>query len=52
MEYTPEMIDALAVQLRGALKVAENIPDHVREAAEKFTDSLDKWSEELRKAGS
>lgn len=48
MEYTPQMIDALAIQLRSALKVSENIPEHVRDAAGKFTDSLDRWSEELK----
>lgn len=48
MEYTPEMIDALAIQLRGALKVAEGVPEHVMDSASKFTDSLDQWSDELK----
>jgi len=50
MEYTPEMIDALAIQLRSALQLSENIPDNVRDAATKFTDALDVWSEDLQKA--
>ena len=50
MDLTPEMIDAAVIQLRGIFATAENIPDYVKEDGEKFLSSLDRWSEEKKKA--
>jgi hypothetical protein len=48
MKFSPDIIDALVIQLRQALEGAENIPKSVMESAQQFTDKLDSWSEDMK----
>jgi hypothetical protein len=50
MNLTPEMIDAAVIQLRMVFEHAENVPGDVRDAGKIFLDTLDAWSERLKKA--
>jgi hypothetical protein len=45
---SPEMIDASIIQLNTMLDTMPNIPDYVKEDGKNFTESLDKWANELR----
>jgi len=49
MKLTPEMIDALVIQLRTAFEYGEGIPDNIRASGKVFLDDLDAYSEELKK---
>lgn len=49
MKYSPEMIDALTIQLRGALSVSsEDVPKSVSDAASTFCEKLENWSENMK----
>ena len=49
MKYSPEMIDALTIQLRGALSVAsDDVPKSVSEATGNFCEKLETWSENMK----
>lgn len=54
MVFTPEMIDAMTVQLKSAfdlakLDTANTIPENVLTTGNAFVQSLDAWSDELKK---
>ena len=49
MNLTPEMIDAAVIQLRMIFEHGENIPANVRDKGKIFLDSLDAWSEQMKK---
>jgi len=48
MKLTPEMIDAVVIQLRSVMQYNEDIPEDVRESGKVFLDKLDAWSERMK----
>jgi uncharacterized protein (UPF0147 family) len=46
--FTPEMIDAVVIQLRTALLNNDKVPENVQESGKKFLEDLDNWSEGLK----
>lgn len=52
MNPTPEMIDAVVIQLRAVFEHADNVPDKVKASGKAFLDDLDEWSEEMKKKAS
>jgi hypothetical protein len=49
MKITPEMIDAMTIQLRALFEHDPSIPLDVRESGNNFLDKLDGWSERMKK---
>jgi hypothetical protein len=49
MQLTPEMIDALVMQLKQAITLAEHLPPKVQQTGQEFLAALDEWSDQLRK---
>lgn len=44
----PVFLDQFSIQLKNALKVAENVPQYVLDDCERFRKSINRWSEELK----
>lgn len=49
MELTPEVIDAMVMQLRAVFEHASGIPDKVKASGLQFVKDCDEWSEEMKK---
>lgn len=47
---TPEVIDAMVMQLRAVFEHSEGIPEKVKESGSKFLADCDEWSTEMKKA--
>jgi hypothetical protein len=51
LDFSPEAIDAMVIQLDSAFSMAgEAMPDYVKAAGQDFISKLNLWSEEKRKA--
>lgn len=54
MKYSPEMIDGVTIQLRGALQAMQitgentDIPKSVSDAASNFCEKLETWSDNMK----
>ena len=48
MNFTPEIIDGVVLQLRAALTHSDNVPPKVKSTGDEFLNALDAWSESLK----
>jgi hypothetical protein len=50
MELTPEVIDAMVMQLKAVFEHSTGIPEKVKNSGLQFVADCDEWSDEMKKA--